>query len=285
MEKVSYIKKIKSNDVYAKVKIDPYNRRVWVLDFVGEANSLINKLISYNREYPIEKVLCTVREKERKQFERIGFNQEAKIDGFFNGETAYFLSNYLDKSRGNSEFIDKENEILNIALNFSTLDKETTVNEVNFNYTIETANQNDVEEMTTLYKSIFKTYPTPLENPDYIMKVMYENVLFKIVRYKGKIISAASADMNPEYLNAEITDCATYPEYRGKGLISKLMDQLESELIKNNYKTLYTIARAGVIGINRAFAKRGYLYQGRLINNCNIGGRFEDMNIWFKQVQ
>jgi hypothetical protein len=36
--------------------------------------------------------------------------------------------------------------------------------------------------------------------------------------------------------------------------------------------------------MNKVFAGAGYGFSGVLINNCNISGDFEDMNVWFKII-
>ncbi len=37
-------------------------------------------------------------------------------------------------------------------------------------------------------------------------------------------------------------------------------------------------------GMNITFAKTGYTYAGTLINNTNISGRLESMNVWYKHI-
>ena len=45
-----------------------------------------------------------------------------------------------------------------------------------------------------------------------------------------KIISTASAEMNIKEGNAELTNCATLPEYRKHGFMKSLLIKLEEEL-------------------------------------------------------
>ncbi len=142
--------------------------------------------------------------------------------------------------------------------------------------------ERDTDSIARLFKEVFKTYPTPMDDPAYIKKVMGKQVLFKVAFIGNELISAASADMNTRMLNAEITDCATLPEHRGKGVLSQLIYHLEQELAAKGFITLFSLSRALSSGINIALSKHGYIYTGRLVNNCNIMGRFEDMNIWVK---
>jgi hypothetical protein len=47
---------------------------------------------------------------------------------------------------------------------------------------------------------------------------------------------------------------------------------------------MFTIARARSTGMNVTFAKNGYSFAGTLINNTNISGRIESMNVWYKRA-
>ena len=47
-------------------------------------------------------------------------------------------------------------------------------------------------------------------------------------------------------------------------------------------QTWYTIARALSAGMNITFAKAGYRYAGTLVNNTDISGTIESMNVWWR---
>jgi len=49
-------------------------------------------------------------------------------------------------------------------------------------------------------------------------------------------------------------------------------------------KTVYTIARLNSIPMNVTFLKRGYKYGGTLINNTNISGKIESMNVLYNYL-
>ncbi|OPZ80752.1 MAG: N-acetyltransferase YodP [bacterium ADurb.Bin429] len=49
-------------------------------------------------------------------------------------------------------------------------------------------------------------------------------------------------------------------------------------------RSLFTLARATSVGINTAFSRLGYTYNGRLVNNCHIAGDWEDMNLWVTRL-
>ena len=133
-----------------------------------------------------------------------------------------------------------------------------------------------------MYKKIFDTYPFPIYDPKYILKTIQGNVIYFSIWKKDTIIALASSEMDITSKNVEMTDFATLPAYRGKGLSQCLLKQMENEMSKRQIKTAYTIARALSVGINMAFAKMGYTYGGTLKNNTNICGRLESMNVWYK---
>jgi hypothetical protein len=56
-------------------------------------------------------------------------------------------------------------------------------------------------------------------------------------------------------------------------------------MINRRIITAYTIARAESAGMNETFAKNGYKYCGTLVNNTNISGQIESMNVWVKKLR
>ena len=70
-----------------------------------------------------------------------------------------------------------------------------------------------------------------MNDPSYIKKCMKEHTIFYIFTFEGEIVSAASAEINHFYHNAEMTDCATLPEHRQFGLMKHLLIKLEEELL------------------------------------------------------
>jgi putative beta-lysine N-acetyltransferase len=81
-----------------------------------------------------------------------------------------------------------------------------------------------------------------------------------------------------------MTDFATHPDWLGHGLAVQLLDVMEDHMTERGICTAYTIARAISPGMNITFAKLGYQFGGCLVNNTNISGRIESMNIWHKPL-
>jgi N-acetylglutamate synthase-like GNAT family acetyltransferase len=84
--------------------------------------------------------------------------------------------------------------------------------------------------------------------------------------------------------NAEMTDFATLPDYRGQGLATFLLAEMEADMNTRGIRTAYTIARAYSYGMNITFARNGYTFSGTLTNNTNIFGGLESMNVWYKPL-
>ena len=82
-----------------------------------------------------------------------------------------------------------------------------------------------------------------------------------------------------------MTDCATRPDQRGGGHMAYLLHRLAQDVRKERGITdLYTLARADEVGMNCVFGKLGYVYTGRLVNNCRMPNGWESMNVWCKST-
>jgi putative beta-lysine N-acetyltransferase len=139
----------------------------------------------------------------------------------------------------------------------------------------------DAVEMSALYGEAFQSYPFPIHQPAYLTRLIDEGVGYFGVRKSGRLVAVAAAEIDPRAENAEMTDFATRPEWRGNGLAKRLLRHMESTVAARGIKTAYTIARAGSEGMNRVFMRQGYQYAGWLTNNTQIGGRIESMLVWY----
>ncbi|MDF2877769.1 MAG: putative beta-lysine N-acetyltransferase [Clostridia bacterium] len=265
----------------AKIKWDEFNQRIKIVNFEGELNYLMNELIALSKGNKVGKIFSIVPKDKVTVFKEQGFIMEAKIPHFIKGEPGYFLSKFMAPERKMSLSIPEEEEVLIKAREYIEEDYHY---EKYDQYIIRNAYLADAEQLAALYDSTFETYPSPMNDREYIKFIMDHEVFFKIAVFDNQIISAASADMDPKYLNVEMTDCATYKEHRGKGLMGRLIFELEKEMQSRAYKVLYSTARATSVGMNIVFSKHNYEYGGRLVNHCHICGQFEDMNIWVKEL-
>ncbi|WOK07419.1 putative beta-lysine N-acetyltransferase [Imperialibacter roseus] len=269
------ITEIKNDIAAISVYSDAFNKRIRIDDYSGDTHGVL-ALIAESTPAWAEKIIVKSREQEVAVFLSGGFIKEAEIKKYFNGSDMFFLVKYPLTQRGNSAKLMDERKVVT-----SILDQKYSPTEVDAR-TVALAKEADAKELAELYAKVFQVYPTPLNDPAYVKKTMEEGTKYVLIREQNRIVSAASAEINRQYANAELTDCATLPEARGKGHIKKLLSKLEEILIADDIQCLYTIARAESHGMNKAFYQLGYTYGGTLINNCFIYSGLEDMNVWYK---
>jgi len=142
----------------------------------------------------------------------------------------------------------------------------------------------DADEIATLLRSVFPTYPFPIGDPEYIRETMQGSIRYFVMKKSHLLAAVASCEIDAENQNAEVTDFATGPLFRERGFASLLLHAMETELKKEGIRLAYTICRAGFGPINTVFAGAGYEFGGMLPNNTNICGSVESMNVWYKKL-
>ncbi|RKD24025.1 putative beta-lysine N-acetyltransferase [Ammoniphilus oxalaticus] len=270
---------IRNHDVI----IDPTNKRIRILNpQSNELNAMfMNHLHLAETETGFTKTIVYAKKQDVDFFLQQGFRQEAKIDGYFNGQNVYLLSKFLSEDRGINKFEKEEDEIVQLANGKNSQAVRRPLPE---GMILRQGALDDAEQMAALLRVVFKTYPTPVHEPDYLKKVMQEDTYFMVIEHEGRIIGLASAEMVPELNNVEISDAATHPDYRGQGLLSHLFFALEDEMKKRKIPYLYTLARSQSAAMNVTVSRHGFQYTGRMVNNCDIFSGFENMNVWVKPL-
>jgi len=259
------------------------NRRVYIMK-VGDADPC--RLIEMTERLAVTngytKVFAKVPETRSSEFLRAGYAAEASIPGFFRGrEKALFLCKYFLDSR-RIEKQEKELDRIEALAKRQISMKRTAWGDSRF--LLRPCTPHDASCMSDLYGRVFPSYPFPIDRPDYILKTMKSHSDYFGVECGRKLIALASAEMDREQENVEMTDFATLPEWEGNGLGQHLLSVMETVMTGKGIKTAYTIARAASAGINIIFSKQGYRFGGRLINNTNISGCIESMNVWYKTL-
>lgn len=259
---------------------DPLNKRLKIIDYANLSDPVIHRIVAYAKQNNLGKIVANCRRQDRDLFEGCGFVAEGMIEGFYEGEDAVCISYFGNQQRKIAPYKLKEDLIIEYCINHPspfTASKKR-------DFLTRRAVPKDIPQMITLFRAVFVTYPVPICNADYLKAMMGDQMIFMVAEVNGKIVSIASADLDQQNKNAEITDCATYPEYRGQNMLSQLINKLEQELKQMRFLTVYSLSRAKNVGINKALCNLGYRYQGRRVNNCHICGDFEDMNIWVKRL-
>lgn len=247
-------------------------------DYPGIINDIYNLACANN----YSKIFIKVPKWAQEGFELAGYMVESCIPCFYNGQQdGLFMAMFLDtlrKEKSNSTLIE---EIISITKNISPLQAAPKLHQ---NYHFTDLGLKDVEDISQIYKRVFKTYPFPIHNPAYIKETMNNNVMYFGVHHEDQLIAVSSSEMDTKAQNVEMTDFATLPEHRSQGLASSLLYEMENAMRERDMITAYTIARAVSHGMNITFAKHNYTYSGTLINNTDISGEIESMNVWYKAL-
>ncbi|MCA1030342.1 putative beta-lysine N-acetyltransferase [Bacillus timonensis] len=273
---------IKNHSFSMDYVLDRFNNRLRVEDFRGNLNCVVKKVGELITKYHFEKAIVKVRQEQFEYFLGQSYILEAVIKGYFNGNDAFVMSRFYEESRRSNSNWKKEDEIIDSIFNKS---KSESGKSIPTPFHMRKVKEHDYENLAELYKSVFEIYPTPLNDPSYIKKIVDEGCIFYVIENEdGELVSAASADINYMYHNAEITDCATLPSYRKHGFMKILISALEKELINKHVYCAYSIARSLSYGMNACFFHLNYQYTGRFTNNCYIFDKLEDMNVWVKDL-
>jgi beta-lysine N6-acetyltransferase len=261
-----------------------FNNRIYLLKLNdSDVDQLLLKLnrLAYDKGYT--KVFGKIRPEAFPAFLADGYVVEAYVPGFFDGSgDCMMVSKFFDEKRSLPPR--QELEFFGKILNRSDNNTDNRVDEGK-EYNVIRLDRSEAGEIASVFKKVFLTYPFPVHDPDYITETMITGkARYFGIRDKGKLIGVSTAEIDMTAKNVEMTDFAVLPDYRGNGLAYHLLLFMEKEMKNAGIKTAYTIARLKELGMNKTFIKAGYKYAGTLVNNTNIGGSIESMNIFYNHV-
>lgn len=263
----------------AEAVFDYFNERLRIDDYRGNTDNMVKDVTEIAEKNNFTKIIVKTKAADINTLLRHQYQLEAIITNYFHGDNAYFFTKYLsEERRKTNEWIEQDSIISAIYKKKKSDHIQPT------EFEIRVADEHDAEPLAALYSQVFEVYPTPLHSSDYIKKTMTEGTIYYLVKQGETIVSAASAEINQTYHNAEITDCATLPEVRKHKLMRSLILALEEKLRENGIFCAYSIARAASFGMNAVLHQLGYEYTGRLTNNCVISTDIENMNVWCKDL-
>ncbi|MFZ5945045.1 MAG: putative beta-lysine N-acetyltransferase [Bacillota bacterium] len=277
---LSYLFKIEKENSLAEVLVDLINNRLRVLKLEGQnINQLLQSILEIAKLNHLGKIWAVATPGQWQLLFKNGYILEGILPKYFGEEEAYYMAYFLNPSRRISKLIEEEDALIK---NLQQQNLNGNCPDLPIGYEMRLGTLEDANELANFYDKIFPTYPTPMHNPNYVKKMINNCVIFNLVLWNGNIIAAASADIEESSKTAEMTDIACDPEHRGKQIPVIAIKRLEEKMQELNMKTLYTLARAKLPGINKVFYRLGYEYYGRLINNCDIFDGYEDMNLLVK---
>ncbi|WKY47407.1 putative beta-lysine N-acetyltransferase [Eubacteriaceae bacterium ES3] len=267
----------KENIVYQHGKA---NDRIYIMEVNPFSKELdIDGLEKIAQQKGYTKIIGKIPRSLSNAFESHQFEREALVPNFYkNDEYCFFMSKYFSKSRKNDPQQEEIDAII-LQARAKIMDRSSIQNE----YAVKKLNTSHVSDMVRLYKKVFDSYPFPIFDPEYLLSTFDEVFYFGFFD-QDKLIACASCETDFKNGNAEMTDFAVLPEYRGANLAVKLLIEMEAFMRKKEIYTLYTIARATSPSMNCSFGKMGYIYGGTLYNNTQIAGSIESMNVWYKNI-
>lgn len=260
-----------------------HNDRLYLMKLkIEEVEFVLDEIskIAYVNKYG--KMFCKIPRDAAPLFFANGYILEAIIPRFYNNAyDVFFMSKFFNSDRSLNIEKDKLQQLHCLFLE----EREQKVKQYSESgYKIRKLDKSDAEKIVELYKGVFKSYPFPIFDPEYIQKTMTENIQYFGVEKEGELAALASSEIDFEGKNAEMTDFATHKLHVGKKLSHFLLNEMEKEMKKQAITTLYTIARVNSIAMNKTFWRSGYQYSGTLIKNTNIAGEIESMNIYYKYI-
>lgn len=241
---------------------------------------IINSIINLADQYRYSKIFTKVPSVLVPCLIERGFTIEAAIPGFYFGSRdAFFMSKFFDETR---KFPDSDalRTFKQIMLEFN----EEYIFVPDNKKSVSLLTPNDAKQISALYSTVFASYPFPIHDPSYIVDTMKTHVRYFGIRQGKRLIAVSSAEIDEKYQNAEMTDFATDPEFRGRKLASYLLYEMEQQLSAEGIRTAYTIARLHSPAMNITFLKNRYTYSGTLVKNTNIAGKIESMNVLYKSL-
>ena len=257
------------------------NNRIYLLKYGNDDPAhLLSELEDLALKEHYSKIFMKIPAHNAPVFISGGYKVEAFIPRFYNyAEDAFFLSKFFDPLREKPPInkLLKLSEILSRDFQYAKPAKSKK-------FMIRRLQPGDAKELSSLYTKVFKTYPFPVHDEKYILKTMHGNIVYYGAFLEDQLMGVSSSEMYLDEANAEMTDFAVLPEMRGNKIALLLLSTMEKDMSALGIKIVYTIARLSSIPMNVTFLKRGYKYAGTLINNTNISGKIESMNVLYNYL-
>ena len=267
----------------ASVQHGPHNDRIYLMHLnaadPGRVTAILDTL-AHQKGYG--KIFAKIPAPAWPAFQSAGYVKEAEVPRLFQGQTdGYFIAKYCSPGRRQIPPVEKRLE----RFGPQGVTSADPIHRPGRSGRVVTAfRPSDAEELGRIYRQVFKTYPFPVHRSTYLKHMMKEGVRYYGIRVQGRIAAVAAAEVERRAQYAEMTDFATLPKHRSRGLAGSILRHMERKVRALAVKTAFTIARAASPEMNAVFRKNGYRYAGLLRNNTQIGGRLESMTVWYRHL-
>ena len=270
---------------HSTIQHGPFSDRIYLMKLdERDLPGIVERLDDLAGREQYTKIFSKVPARLAAPFLAHGHRQEASIPGLYQGrEKALFLGKFLDPARAKPEDPAALASVLDLAKAKAAPAPASLSPPPGME--LIPCDPGHAEEMSRIYREVFPTYPFPIHEPAYLRETMAEHIDYFGIRRESRLIALASSEMDLEKANVEMTDFATLPDHRGQGLARCLLQAMEAAMVKRGMHTAFTIARAVSPGMNITFARMGYQFTGALINNTQISGTIESMNVWYKPLR
>jgi putative beta-lysine N-acetyltransferase len=242
------------------------------------------------REKGYGKIVAKARESDFCEFMARGYRVEARVPEFFGSrEPGIFVGKFLDSDREAEAEPARVAEVLDVARKEGAKHALTGVPEPDLealgpDLEIREATANDANAVAFCYGSVFESYPFPIHDPGFIREMMAEGTRYFAVWESKTLVAASSMEPGGAPGAVEMTDFATLPSHRGRGLATGLLGTMGRQARTKGVRVAYTIARALSFGMNITFARHLYHFGGTLVNNTQIAGSIQSMNVWYRTI-
>ncbi|MDZ7761810.1 MAG: putative beta-lysine N-acetyltransferase [Desulfovermiculus sp.] len=271
------------------IQFGPLNNRVYLMKLDSDdLQDIVPELEELANANGLSKICAKVPQQAQTHFVNRGFGLEARIPGFFHGqENGLYLAKFLHPARSQPDQTCPEPpwETNSSQIEPGVHQPECSLTrKLSSEMPIHKLGLERAKEIARIFARNFSAYPFPLQDLDYLQECMQTNVCFFGLEMKGQIAALASSEMDEAAGHVEMTDFITLPSFRGQGLATLILQAMEQEMRMRGFWIAFSIARAGSPGINSVFARQGYAYRGRLVQNTRFNKKLEDMNVWSKRL-
>lgn len=262
----------------------PFSNRIYVMKIApADMPGLVDKLLVLAGERGYTKIVAKVGAAQRNSFLGAGFRHEAWLPGFMpDGSDASYMSLFLDPFRADTFKAATVVDVINTALRKPPRPAPEQAPE---GLAFREMGEQDAAAMAALYGRVFATYPFPILDPDYIVRTMRSHIFYYGLENADGLVALASMETDPANSAVEMADFATEPAARGTGAAGFLLDRMEQAARAKGFCFSFSISRSTSYGMNIAFARAGYTYSGTMVNNTNIAGQVESMNVWYLRLE
>ena len=264
------------------VQHGPINRRIYVMKLdERDVPSILPSLAQLARDKGYEKIFVKTPGCHQNAFAQAGYEQEASIPHYFKDrDDAVFMATFFSSIRSQIKHRRDILDVLALAHRFKPSRSGTNYDR----FQVQKCQPQDALEMSRLFKAVYKTYPFPVFDPNYLIDSDKRHTTYFCIRKNNRIVALAAVEIDPVNQAAEMTDFATLAEYRRQGMADCLLKAMDTEMALRGMQTVYSITRSLSAGMNITFVKNGYRFGGTLCNNTHIAGRIESMNVWYKHL-